>query len=163
MSNKDCVIILGVLVKYTGHENDIIIPNGVKSIGEGAFKNCRSLKSITLPDSIESIGDEAFDDCVSLESIVIPRNVISVGDAAFYHCKSLREATLLNSIKNIGDYAFGRCDALSKVCILTDNNDFDATRKGWNFDPEYFTVPLEVRNNYKRIFRYLGGIVFSLI
>ena len=50
----------GVLVKYTGKDKDVVIPDGVTSIGNEAFWGCGSLTSITLPDSVTSIDDWAF-------------------------------------------------------------------------------------------------------
>ena len=41
----------------------------VTSIGERAFDECTSLKSITIPASITSIGEDAFKGCTSLESV----------------------------------------------------------------------------------------------
>lgn len=55
----------------------------VKSIGDYAFCNTKSLKSITLSDSITKIGMRAFAQCDSLQSIYIPKNVVMVGSYAF--------------------------------------------------------------------------------
>ena len=41
---------------------DIVIPNSVTSIGDGAFNGCESLTNIVIPNSVTSIGDGAFDD-----------------------------------------------------------------------------------------------------
>ena len=40
---KDFVIENGVLTKYVGKGGDVVIPNGVTSIGEWAFKFCKNL------------------------------------------------------------------------------------------------------------------------
>ena len=42
---------------------DLVIPEGVKSIGDYAFYGCGSLTSITIGSGVTSIGDRAFEDC----------------------------------------------------------------------------------------------------
>lgn len=46
------------------------IPEGVLSIGQGAFYNCWGLEGIILPESLESIQNEAFYQCYGIGSIV---------------------------------------------------------------------------------------------
>ena len=54
-----------------------VIPDGVTSIGDEAFRGRTSLKSIVIPDSVTSIGDRAFWGCSSLESIIVsPGNAV---------------------------------------------------------------------------------------
>ena len=43
---------------------DLVIPDGVTSIGWYAFCGCSSLTSVTIPNSVTSIGDGAFDGCI---------------------------------------------------------------------------------------------------
>ena len=52
----------GVLKKYTEERGvtEVVIPDGVTSIGNWAFIGCSSLTSVTIPDSVTSIGDSAF-------------------------------------------------------------------------------------------------------
>ena len=64
-----------------------VIPSSVTSIGNSAFRGCRSLSEIVIPSSVTSIGDSAFWDCYSLLEIVIPSSVTSIGDSAFSECK----------------------------------------------------------------------------
>lgn len=62
---------------------DIVIPDGITSIGYGTFWGCGSLTDIVIPNSVTSIGDGAFNGCESLTNIVIPNSVTSIGDGAF--------------------------------------------------------------------------------
>ena len=39
---------------------ELVIPEGVTAIGDRAFKNCTSLKSVTISYSVKEIGDGAF-------------------------------------------------------------------------------------------------------
>ena len=77
---------------YTG---DITIPStitynndiySVTAIGEGAFRDCSALTSITIPNSVTSIGEGAFWGCSGLTSITIPNSVTSIGYDAFSGC-----------------------------------------------------------------------------
>ena len=58
---------------------EVVIPEGVKSIGDSAFQYCERLKSIVIPEGVKRIGRHAFSYCTSLASIVISEGVESVG------------------------------------------------------------------------------------
>ena len=49
---------------------DLIIPDGVKSIGYRAFWGCKGMTSVTIPNSVTSIGDGAFIECSDITNIV---------------------------------------------------------------------------------------------
>ena len=97
----------GVLVKYWGDGGDVVIPDGIKKIGNGAFKWCDSLTSVTIPNSVTSIGDWAFAFCDSLTSVTIPNSVTSIGEGAFKWCESLTSVTILARKITIGYDAYG--------------------------------------------------------
>ncbi|MEE0873450.1 MAG: leucine-rich repeat protein, partial [Ruminococcus sp.] len=68
---------------------DVVIENGVTSIGDSAFKDCTDLTSVTIPDSVTSIGCDAFSGCESLTSVTIPDSVTNIGDGVFEGCTCL--------------------------------------------------------------------------
>ncbi len=60
-----------------------VIPYGVTSIKDNAFRDCSNLTSITIPNSVTFIGDYAFYGCSGLASITIPNSVTYIGCVAF--------------------------------------------------------------------------------
>ena len=68
---------------------DLVIPEGVTSIGTWAFLGCNWLKSVTIPSSVTTIGSKAFWGCTGLESVTISEGVTSIGEDAFRYCDSL--------------------------------------------------------------------------
>ena len=108
MSNaSDFIIENGVLTKYVGPGGDVAVPEGVTSIGLGAFSGCSSLTSVTLPEGVTSIGWSAFENCSSLTSVTISDSVTSISYGAFENCSSLTSVTIPDSVTSIGDNALG--------------------------------------------------------
>jgi hypothetical protein len=105
----------------------------VTAIGEKAFENCDSLKSITIPDSVRSIGTYAFRDCSSLASITLPFIGMSkegttnthfgyIFGASSYETNKDYVPTSLKTVvitggTSIGDWAFRDCRNLESITI----------------------------------------------
>ena len=92
------------------------IPSTVTSIGEGAFSECKNLKSISIPNGVTYIADSLFSGCVKLNTVVIPSSVTEIGEYAFYNT-GLNDITLSNNITLVGYYAFSECKSLIKATI----------------------------------------------
>ena len=145
---------------YVGGQliHELVIPEGVTSVGKNAFYRCNGLTGVTLPSTLEKIEDFAFRECTSLLEIAIPEGVTSIGDSAFYNCTSLHSVTLpstLESIVNcafygctslqsvtipegvtsIGDYAFANCSSLNDIYYLGTATEWGNITKGdyWNY------------------------------
>ena len=107
----------GRLTHYTGNAAIVVIPDGVTSIGNRAFADCKNITSIQMPNSVISIEERAFSRCISLTNIEIPNSVTSIGDCAFWNCCGLTSIEIPNSVTSIGDSAFEYCSKLASVHI----------------------------------------------
>ena len=96
---------------------DVVISDGVTSIGDNAFSGCTGLTSITIPDSVKRIGYYAFNGCTGLTSIVIPDSVTSIGIYAFSGCSALTAINIPEGVTSINSYAFDGCFGLTSVTI----------------------------------------------
>ena len=97
--------------------NNVVIPNGIISIGDSAFSSCTSLETIALPDNIKNIGNYTFSGCKNLASIKLPDNIKNIGNYAFSGCKNLASIKLPESIEKIGDSAFKDCANLTSIAL----------------------------------------------
>ncbi len=97
----------GVLKKYSGTAKDVVIPDGVTSIGYLAFGYCSGLRSVVIPEGVTSIGNDAFSGCSGLTGIEIPGSVTSIGNSAFFGCSGLRSVVISEGVTSIGGGAFG--------------------------------------------------------
>ena len=113
-----CVIVDGKLCAFAPSGlTEYTIPDGVTSIGNGAFNFCKNLTSITIPDSVTWIGGSAFEGCENLTSITIPDGVTSIEASAFSGCSSLTSITIPDGVTSIEASAFNGCSSLTSITI----------------------------------------------
>lgn len=135
----------GRLISYTGNQEQVVIPDGVKSIGgdpdnsifqgtettvvsvvipdsvteigEGAFLNCRQLQEVTMGNGVTQINGFAFFGCSQLKSVKLSENLQEIGRKAFCFCESLETLDLPASLRIIEREAFGNCSSLKSMKI----------------------------------------------
>ena len=61
----------------------IVLPAGLKSIGEGCFHNS-GLKEVTMPNSVEILAKEAFNNCQKLDKIALSDKLKVIERNCFY-------------------------------------------------------------------------------
>lgn len=94
------------------------LPSTLKSIAGNAFAGNAKLVNITpLPEGITTIGDGAFSGCSSLTSITLPSTVTSFGKDMFYSDAKLQSAIFNFPLTSINGYLFRGCTSLSTFNI----------------------------------------------
>lgn len=119
----------------------VVIPEGVKTIEEGAFYRCDNLSNIKIPSSVTKIEADAFynttwinsirqnnqfvivnnilidDGMTSTGDITIPSNVVSISGSSFSNNQGITSVKIPSSVKDIGKRAFTFCQKLKNVEI----------------------------------------------
>lgn len=87
---------------------NIVLPTSLCTLGEKAFYNCSSLKTISLSPNVKVIEKDTFHGC-NFDRIYIPEGVKILKECCFCACTSLKEVRLPNSVERIEKYAFDLC------------------------------------------------------
>ena len=86
--------------------------------------NRENIKNVIINNGVTSIGNYTFSDCRSLTNITIPNSVTSIGDYAFYGCENLINITIPNSVTSIGNFAFCMCTSLTSINVDSNNEKY---------------------------------------
>lgn len=101
----------------SGLTGELVIPEGVVSIGMQAFSSNEMLKGLKLPKSLKVLGDRAFSYCRGLDNVVIPNGITYIGYDMFNECISLKNVVIPESVVEIRGGAFAHCTALEEITI----------------------------------------------
>ncbi|MFW5872973.1 MAG: leucine-rich repeat domain-containing protein, partial [bacterium] len=95
---------------------NMFIPARIKSIGNYAFNGCARLQSIEFENgsACTTLGDGVFKDCTALDSITLPDSLEYLGKGAFKGCASLVNIELPHKIQSIRAETFSGCTNIAK-------------------------------------------------
>lgn len=116
---SDFIIEDGIVKKYIGSDEKVIIPQGVTEIGNYSFWQRKNIKEIEIPESVKYIDAGAFFRCINLYKIKIPEGVTHIEECAFWYCSSLEEIKLPSTLTSIGRNAFYECSNLCKLKLTS--------------------------------------------
>ena len=105
----------GKLVAYSGHDEEITIPDNVSTISSSVFKNNQKIRKIVCGKNVEKIEDNAFENCVNLKEITIDNKTSLIGKAVFKNCTALENIELPNQLSVIDKSAFAGCRSLRNI------------------------------------------------
>lgn len=89
-------IVIPATVKYKGFDFEVVV-------SDNAFESNYRLKSVTVSQGITSIGEQAFYDCRNLTDVILPDTLTTIGYQAFTYCFDLRCITIPQSVKSIDE------------------------------------------------------------
>jgi hypothetical protein len=88
----------------------VVLPEGLKTIGEGAFYNCTELYLVEFPSTLKVIENNAFAFCGKLIGAELPKGLETIGNQAFANCLvfGLGVVTIPDTVTNVGASAFAQ-------------------------------------------------------
>lgn len=95
----------------------ISLPNSVTTIKYHAFYYCSNLTDVILSDSLTTIERYTFNRCSKLKNIKLPNTLTTLGDNAFYYCSELKEINIPGSVAKVDYYTFYNCQKLENIII----------------------------------------------
>ena len=115
---------------YSFHDcnnlSNVSTSNSIKEIGGYAFAGCENLKTVTFGDNLEFIGEYSFKNDESLQNVVLPESLLSIGYEAFYRCKVFTDITIPSSVTYLGNCIFSYCTNLKRAIINANVNQIPA-------------------------------------
>lgn len=157
----------------------VTLKNGVRSIGEDAFRDCSSLESVIFENTVlEKISDGAFWGCSALSSIALPDSVTEIernaffetglrniqlpekltliGAYAFCNCKNLEQVQLPSQLKELGDGAFSSCENLAQIQLPSQLNKLGGDAFGECTSLDKIDIPAGLKQIESNTFRNTG-------
>ena len=164
--------------KCTGLKK-VTLKNGVRSIGEDAFRDCSSLESVIFENTVlEKISDGAFWGCSALSSIALPDSVTEIernaffetglrniqlpekltliGGGAFCNCKNLKQVQLPPQLKELGEGAFFNCENLAQIQLPSQLNKLGGDAFGECTSLDKIDIPAGLKQIESNTFRNTG-------
>ncbi len=121
------------LVDYIGEETELTLPQSYNGnnyeINQYAFYKNNKITKVTIPNGVTSVGNGAFSNCGSLTSIVIGSGVTSIGSFAFHVCDSLSDVYYEGTIEDWCNITFSDSSSnpmryAESFYLLNENNEW---------------------------------------
>jgi len=101
----------------------VIIPEGVKIIGENVFAKCDRIGKVTIPESVKEIKKEAFRGCSQLEQLVINSKYVEISSSAFCECNNIKKIIVADIYNfSVNDLLLTFSDCISNLEEIVSTN-----------------------------------------
>jgi|GEM_PF-5804225 len=126
-NQKDEFVIIGngVLVKYNGNDEILVLPSDIKYIDDYVFSTSmypdypspgKNIKEIILPDGLIEIRTSAFSDS-NIKNFTLPSSLEKIGRCSFMRCKEIEKIIIPDNVTSIDREAFMSCINLKNVVL----------------------------------------------
>ncbi len=104
-NRTDFLISEHCLLAYKGDSSKVVIPDGVQVIAAEVFRDHTEIKTVQFPEGLISIGEGAFQNCSKLSKVTFNDELEEIKDRAFYGTV-LKAAAIPASVRAVGLKAF---------------------------------------------------------
>ncbi len=99
----------------------VILPDSLRTVGEGAFYRCERLSTVEGGRYLERVDSEAFAECYSLTRCLLPDTVKELGEHVYIDCTFIKEIHLPSAAQYYEAGFTRHCRMLERITVGDDN------------------------------------------
>ena len=115
-----------------GEESGCLINTSM--VSRNSYKGNKDLEKVEIPNGITTIGEGAFDNCLALTTVVIPESVITIELNAFYGSESLKQIIVSGELEEVDCWFDGRGVAKQTLFEPSSEELTENLKKGYRMD-----------------------------
>ena len=115
-----------------GEESGCLINTGM--VSRNSYKGNKDLEKVEIPNGITTIGEGAFENCLALTTVVIPESVITIELNAFYGSESLKQIIVSGELEEVDCWFDGRGVAKQTLFEPSSEELIENLKKGYRMD-----------------------------
>ena len=142
-----------VLVAANNGMTDLAIRDTVTEIRDYAFSYHKTLSSVIMPSGLKTVGNYAFYECRKITVLHTSEALESIGNYAFAFdsssslnvdgrrcCDALRSIIFYGNLKTVGDFAFNGQFGIEHVFYKMTIAELETARRGFGANSVFFTL-----------------------
>jgi hypothetical protein len=115
-----------------GEESGCLINTSM--VSRNSYKGNRDLEKVEIPNGITTIGEGAFENCLALTTVVIPESVITIELNAFYGSESLKQIIVSGELEEVDCWFDDRGVAKQTLFEPSSEELIENLKKGYRMD-----------------------------
>jgi hypothetical protein len=115
-----------------GEESGCLINTSM--VSRNSYKGNKDLEKVEIPNGITTIGEGAFENCLALTTVVIPESVITIELNAFYGSESLKQIIVSGELEEVDCWFDGRGVAKQTLFEPSSEELIENLKKGYRMD-----------------------------